>query len=178
MDSFRIAILGNAGSGKSTLARHLAARHGVPVLDLDTVAWEPDAPAQPRPDAHAIDDVRAFCRRHAQWVVEGCYAHLVGAALAFGPRLVFLNPGTAACLAHCRARPWEPHKYASQAEQDANLPLLLDWVAAYDTREGPLSLAAHRRCFDGYAGPKRELTAPLDLGAPAPEFVAWAATGD
>lgn len=173
--SVRIAILGNSGSGKSTLARHLAALQGVPTLDLDTVAWEPDTPAQLRPDALALDDVRAFCRQHAHWVVEGCYAHLIDAALAFGPRLVFLNPGRDACMAHCRARPWEPHKYASKAEQDANLPALLAWVREYDTRDGPTSLAAHRRCFDAYPGPKHELTSPLDLGAPPRDVLAWLA---
>ena len=51
-------------------------------------------------------------------------------------------------------------------------------MAAYDTREGPLSLAAHRRCFDAYAGPKVELTVPVDLHAPAPEFVAWVSGRD
>ena len=34
-------------------------------------------------------------------------------------------------LHHCRARPWEPGKYATKADQDAKLPLLLDWVRAY-----------------------------------------------
>ena len=61
-------------------------------------------------------------------------------------------------LHHCRARPWEPGKYATKADQDAKLPLLLDWVRAYSTRTDDMSLAAHRRLFDSYTGPKRELT--------------------
>jgi hypothetical protein len=71
--------------------------------------------------------------------------------------MVFLNPGGAACLAHCRARPWEPGKYPSKAEQDAKLPSLLDWVRAYYTRSDDMSLAAHRRLFDSFSGVKREL---------------------
>ena len=71
--------------------------------------------------------------------------------------LIFLNPGEAACLAHCRARPWEPHKYASKAEQDARLEYLLAWVSDYYHRDGPLSLRGHRALFDAYAGPKQEL---------------------
>ena len=74
------------------------------------------------------------------------------------PELVFLNPGLAACLQNCRNRPWEPHKYASRAEQDSKLEFLLDWVADYYRRDGDMSLVRHRAIFDAYQGPKRELT--------------------
>jgi adenylate kinase family enzyme len=153
----RVAILGNSGSGKSTLARALAAAGGTPCLDLDTVAWEPGRPAVPRDEECARADVRAFCASSGNWVVEGCYANLIESALEYTPKLVFLNPGLDACLANCRARPWEPHKYASKEEQDANLPFLLSWVADYYTRTGPLSLQAHVSCFESYGGPRREI---------------------
>ena len=89
----RIAIVGNAGSGKSTLARQLAAEVGLSMLDLDTVAWEPDQIAVPRPHELAIKDVKAFCEFNPNWVVEGCYAPLIATALSYNPRLVFLDPG-------------------------------------------------------------------------------------
>jgi len=158
----RVAILGNSGSGKSTLARSLAARTGAPTLDLDALAWEPGQVAVPRDPARAAADVAAFCATHAAWIIEGCYAELIRATLPHGPTLVFLEPGVEVCLAHCRARPWEPHKYASKAEQDAKLAFLLDWVRAYYTREGDLSLAAHEALFAAYEGPRRKLTAPPD----------------
>lgn len=158
----RLAILGNSGSGKSTLARGLADRTGAPTLDLDTLAWEPGQVAVPRDQALAAAEVTAFCAAHEAWIIEGCYAQLIRATLAHHPTLVFLEPGVETCLAHCRARPWEPHKYASQAEQDAKLAFLLDWVRTYYTREGDLSLAAHQALFEGYAGPKRKLTVPPD----------------
>jgi len=158
----RIAILGNSGSGKSTLARRLATRSGAPALDLDTFAWEPGQVAVPRDPALAAADVAAFCAANEAWIIEGCYAALIRATLAHQPCLVFLEPGVETCLAHCRARPWEPHKYASKAEQEAKLAFLLDWVRAYDTRDDDLSLAAHQALFEGYAGPKRKLTAPPD----------------
>lgn len=169
----RLAIIGNSGSGKSTLARWAAGRTGAPHLDLDTVAWEPGAVAVPRDPATARADVAAFCRAHEDWVVEGCYASLVAAALPASPRLVLLDPGMSACLAHCRARDWEPHKFASLAEQDAHLAALLDWVGAYYTREGDMSLKAHRALFEAYAGPKAELRQPPDLDQPAQELLQW-----
>ncbi|MGN6829917.1 hypothetical protein [Paucibacter sp. M5-1] len=168
-----IAILGNSGSGKSTLAAALAAAGGMPCLDLDTVAWEPGQIAVPRPEALARAEVRAFCRGHPNWLVEGCYTTLIEAALEFRPRLVFLNPGLEACLANCRARPWEPHKYASRQEQDAKLGFLLSWVADYYARSGPLSLATHERCFEAYAGPKHELRSSPTLDPLDPELAAW-----
>jgi adenylate kinase family enzyme len=151
----RIAILGNSGSGKSTLARQLGA--SVPVLDLDTVAWVPNQIAVARPEAEAIQDVQRFCGA-ANWIIEGCYAHLAKASLPFKPELIFLNPGAEACKAHCRQRPWEPHKYASRADQDAKLQFLLQWVDDYYLRDGSMSLRAHRALFDSYSGPKREVT--------------------
>ncbi len=159
----QVVIIGNSGSGKTTLATALAAARAMPHLDLDAIAWEPTRAATPRDEALVREEVRTFCRESDAWVVEGCYTTLVGVALERSPWLLFLNPGLDACLAGCRARPWEPHKYASKADQDANLPQLLDWVAEYYRRPGPLSLAAHRECFDAYAGPKRELRAPPAL---------------
>jgi len=37
----KVLVFGNSGSGKSTYARALAAREGVPYLDLDSIVWEP-----------------------------------------------------------------------------------------------------------------------------------------
>lgn len=168
----RVAILGNSGSGKSTLARWLSARTGAALLDLDTIAWEPGAEPVRRPEAAAGTDVRVFCSSHADWIVEGCYADLIDAALAFSPQLVFLNPGAEQCAANCRARPFEPHKFATEREQAEQLASLLVWVREYETRGGNLSLAGHRACFDAYRGPKLEITAQPALDAPSPEILA------
>ena len=153
----RVAVVGNAGAGKSTLARALAARLGAEVLDLDGVYWEPRRVAERRDVARAHADVAAFCDARERWVVEGCYGELIEPLVARGPLLVWLDPGTEACLRHCRARPWEPAKFASKAEQDAHLGALLAWVAEYDARAGELSRGAHGALFEAWTGPKRRL---------------------
>ncbi|MBM3787842.1 MAG: shikimate kinase [Acidobacteria bacterium] len=147
----RVAIVGNSGSGKSTLARTFAP----PVLDLDTIFWEPGKVAAARDPAQSASLVREFCSAHAEWVVEGCYASLIRIALEFEPELILLDPGLERCLANCRARPWEPHKYASLEEQNRHLDFLLEWVAAYYSRDDEMSRTAHEALFVQYGGPKR-----------------------
>lgn len=151
----RIAIIGNAGSGKSTLARALAAESGAAVLDLDSVAWVPGRPAEPRAPAEAVAAVRAFCAAHPSWVVEGCYGDLVEAVLDPAVELVFVDRPEETCVAQCRARAWEPHKWATPEAQDAHLDCLLDWVRGYYRRDGALSRARHAAVFERHSGPKR-----------------------
>ena len=155
----KVLVVGNSGSGKTTYASALAARRGLAHLDLDAIVWEPGQIAVPRAPEVIRRDLLAFVGG-PRWVVEGCYGELVAAALPHCTRLVFLNPGLDVCLAHNQRRPWEPHKYASMAEQDSRLPALQAWVAGYYTRDDPWSYAYHRRLFDGFGGDKLELTAP------------------
>jgi adenylate kinase family enzyme len=148
----RIAIMGNSGSGKSSLARTLDG----PILDLDTIFWEPNQIAVKRDSTAVLADLDAFIARD-EWIIEGVYGGLIERALALGPELTFCNPGERACLANCRGRPWEPHKYPSKEAQDSMLEPLLAWVSAYYTRDDDMSLARHRAIFDAYAGPKGEI---------------------
>ena len=161
----RYAIIGNAGSGKSTLAWQLAGEMDLALLDLDIVAWEPDRVAVPRQPRVARADVNAFCRSYPEWVVEGCYPGLIASALNYRPHLLLLDPGLDQCIANCRARPWEPHKYRSRAEQDRKLGMLLAWVEGYYHRSGDISLDAHEALFEAYRGPKQRLSR-----LPGPDF--------
>lgn len=162
----RVAIIGNSGSGKSTLARQLARAHALRSLDLDTVVWEPGRVAVPQAPDVAIAAVQAFCQSNISWVVEGCYAGLIGTALHYAPTLLFLDPGIEACLANCRSRPWEPHKYKSEQYQDEKLEFLLAWVRDYYSRVDDTSLVAHQALFANYRGPKRRFTDLIDEQAP------------
>jgi adenylate kinase family enzyme len=172
----RIVILGNAGSGKSTLARSLARIHAMPLLDLDTLVWEPGLIAVQRPDERVLPDLAQFCRESDEWVIEGCYGDLVEAVLPHQPLLIFLDPGEDVCLANCRSRPWEPHKYRSQAEQDDHLEHLLGWVRSYYGLDGSMSLAGHRVVFDAYTGPKRLVSQLAELDVMQAAWLAAATT--
>lgn len=158
----RIALFGNSGSGKTTLARILRETHSLPMLDLDTVAWEPGQIAVPRAPEAAISDVRSFCSANEQWIVEGCYGTLIESTLKFRPVLVFLDPGEEQCLQNCRQRPFEPHKYATPEAQDSMLQPLLTWVSDYYRRDGEMSHRGHLQCFEQYAGSKVRLTLTAD----------------
>jgi adenylate kinase family enzyme len=158
----RIAIVGNSGSGKSTLARQLAEVHSLASLDLDSIVWEQGKIAVLRSAAAAEADLDAFCDIHERWVIEGCYGNLMRRALRRQPALLFLDPGVETCLENCRNRPWEPQKYASREEQEAQLELLLCWVEEYYSRNDTLSLADHRTLFDRYTGSKLRITHPAD----------------
>lgn len=152
----RILLFGNSGSGKTTFARKLAGAHGLPHLDLDEIVWEPGQVAVQRSPAAIAASLSQFIAANPAWIIEGCYGELVEAASGHCTELVFLNPGLETCLAHNRARPWEPHKYASKEAQDAMLENLQAWVAGYYERDDPWSYRAHRRLFDTFGGPKSE----------------------
>lgn len=155
----KIVILGNSGSGKSTRALAMVAASGLAHLDLDTLAWESDLPPRRRPLPASLAAMEQFFTAQQSWVVEGCYADLLAPAIARCTRLIFLNPGVAACIENCRARPWGAHKYSSPEAQNKNLEMLLGWVRDYATRQDEFSLASHRRLFDDFAGEKIEVTA-------------------
>ena len=161
----RIVVFGNSGSGKSTYAAHLANRAQLAHLDLDTIVWVPGQIAVPRSASVVEEDLQRFMGAKSSWVIEGCYGEWVEMASRACTELVFMNPGEATCLAHCRARAWEPHKFGSQAEQDKLLDALLAWVRAYYTRNDSCSLPRHRQLFEDFRGSKREVTVPPVLRA-------------
>ena len=152
----RVLIFGNSGSGKTTLAQSLAREHGLAHLALDQLAWS--APAVRKSFEESAAEVLCFLRAHDAWVVEGCYGDLLELVLPSATEVRFLNPGIEVCVAHCRARPWEPDKYASKGEQDERLGFLLEWVRAYESRPDEYSLARHRQLYESFRGKKQEVT--------------------
>ncbi|MEM6797583.1 MAG: AAA family ATPase [Acidobacteriota bacterium] len=153
----RILIFGNSGSGKSTLARKLQREEGIPHLDLDTLAWRPDAPTTRAPLEVSERAIREFQAHSRGWVIEGCYADLLERAAPDATEMIFLDLPAEACIENARRRPWEPHKYESPEAQNANLEMLVEWIAGYDSREDALSRKAHEALFSSFAGTRVRL---------------------
>jgi adenylate kinase family enzyme len=66
----RVSVVGTSGSGKSTFAAHLAARLGVPHVELDALHWQPGW-IEVNPEVFR-DRVRRALDGDA-WVVDGNY---------------------------------------------------------------------------------------------------------
>lgn len=156
----KVILLGNAGAGKSTLARKLIEREPAARLPLDEVAFQSGTERRPLQDS--IADVQAFIEKNESWIIEGCYSDILEPALNHCEELYFLNPGIETCVAHCRARPWEPEKFASSEEQDENLEYLIEWVRSYETRSDEYGLSRHRALFASFGGKKHEFNDPRE----------------
>lgn len=150
----RVCVLGNSGSGKSTYAKKL----GLPVLELDSVYWEPHQVAVSRPIEDVKRDLAVFMAANREWVIEGCYADLAEQAARECDELVFSNPGVEVCVANARKRPYESHKYDRPEDQERMLAFLIGWIRAYPERDDNTGYTAHRRVFDAFTGRKREVT--------------------
>ena len=152
----KIILIGNAGAGKSTMAKAIIGSQQIPRLSLDEIAWE--EPAVRMSIDKSVDLLMSFIDEHEDWILEGCYSDIVDAALPHCDELIFLNPGIDICIQHCHMRPWEPEKFESKEQQDANLQNLIEWVKEYKTRDDEYGLKRHRNLFDSFDGPKREFT--------------------
>ncbi|WP_192022536.1 AAA family ATPase [Shewanella sp. WPAGA9] len=143
----KVIIFGNSGSGKSTLACALAKRHQLSHLDLDTIAWQASNPPTRLPLEQSKLHIQSFLDKNTNWVIEGCYADLLALVAPFAEEAIFLNLPVSECVDNAKRRPWEPHKYPDKQAQDANLPMLIDWIGQYTTREDTFSLSAHERLY-------------------------------
>ena len=133
----RIVIFGNSGSGKTTMARELSRRHGLPHLDLDSLAWDVPAVRKPLDESNRL--LENYLDEHEQWVIEGCYADLLAGAISRASELRFLNPGIEACIRNCRSRPWEPEKYLS-SRQARTIASRCCLTGCGRTKRGPTSI--------------------------------------
>lgn len=149
----RILLFGNSGSGKSTLATRLAS-DSLAHLDLDSLAWLPSQPPQRMPLSESKIQIDEFTVNNESWVIEGCYTDLLQFLVEKATEIVFLNLPVEQCLLNAKARPWEPHKYPSKEAQEANLNMLLDWIAEYEQRDDVFSLAAHNKFYEDFSGTK------------------------
>ena len=84
----RVHVVGTSGAGKTTLGKHLAARLGVPHIELDALHWRPNWTPL---DRHIM---RAWVYAMIQgegWVVDGNYSFVRDILWQHGDTLVWLD---------------------------------------------------------------------------------------
>lgn len=151
----KILIFGNSGSGKSTLAKRLCQTEALAHLDLDTLAWQATMPPQRQPIVQSQAAINHFTDSHENWVIEGCFSDLLELLLDKATAIVFMDLPIEQCINNAKSRPWEPHKYASPADQDANLDMLIQWIRQYENRQDCFSRQAHRMLYHRFSGIKQ-----------------------
>ena len=154
----KILIFGNSGSGKSALAKKLCYENKLTHLDLDLLAWKDSDPPERKSLMESEKEILEFVHSNSAWVIEGCYTDLLELAASHSNEIIFLNLPVETCISNAKKRPWEPHKYESKEAQDANLEMLINWIAQYSEREDTFSLASHQNFYDEYEGNKQMLT--------------------
>jgi adenylate kinase family enzyme len=97
----RVSVIGSSGSGKTTLAAHLAARLGVPHVELDAINWGPNwTPLDPGTFAARV---RAATDGDA-WVCDGNYSAVRPIVLERADTVVWLDLPLRSCLARILRR--------------------------------------------------------------------------
>jgi adenylate kinase family enzyme len=154
----KVLIFGNSGSGKSTFAKKLRQSDGLAHLDLDTLAWQDTVPPERKPLIESKQELLTFIQSNESWVIDGGYVDLLEMAASSANEIIFLNLPVDDCIANAKNRPWEPHKYDSKQEQDANLEMLIGWIADYYERQDTFSMQKHREFYESFSGEKMMLT--------------------
>lgn len=154
----RILILGNSGAGKSWLAERLAARLGLPALDLDLIHWEPGAYGRAREREAARAQVRAAAAREG-WIIEGVYGWLAAVAIPRATAMIWVRPPVEECAGNLRCRG------IRRGADTAALDALIGWAGDYDLRTDTSSRADHATLFDAFAGPRLVLASRADMEA-------------
>ena len=91
----RIMIMGGSGSGKSTLARQLGERLGLPVVHLDTLAWQPGWVGTPEA---ALERAVYAAADAPEWVFDGNWMKTRDYRLARADTVIYLDFNRCHCL--------------------------------------------------------------------------------
>lgn len=150
----KIIIFGNSGAGKSTLAKKIVAQSNCAHLDLDTIAWQNTSPPVRVSLNESKKHIEHFLAVNRRWVIEGCYADLLNFVASEANKAVFLHLSVEDCIKNAKSRPWEPHKYKTAQDQQANLNMLINWIEQYPHRNDTFSEQAHLNLFHSFEGEK------------------------
>jgi adenylate kinase family enzyme len=107
----RISVVGTSAAGKSTMARAIAARLGLPCVELDALHWE--ANWTEAPDELFRERVLKVVSSDA-WVLDGNYSVVRDLVWGRTDAIVWLDPSLAVILRQYAGRTW--HRIRSRQE--------------------------------------------------------------
>ena len=84
----RVNVVGTCGSGKTTVGRLLAARLGVPFVEMDALSWQPNWTLAPDEEIRALVDEAT---RGDGWVIDGNYSRFRDIVWARADTVVWLD---------------------------------------------------------------------------------------
>ena len=126
----RILVIGPAGSGKSWLARHLKEALGLPVIQLDTMFWQPGWVPMPQAEWEELQ------RREAaadEWIAEGLHDTTVHLWLDAADTVIFIDasPFASVCPVSSRRLCGEGEGDGTAGCEPTRPPLALAKFGAY-----------------------------------------------
>jgi adenylate kinase family enzyme len=107
----RIAVLGRGGAGKSVVARKLSAGLDLPVIELDSVFWQPGP--RPTPEPEWVEIHRGLVERD-RWIIDGDlgpYDSGLGVRLSAADTIVLLDFPLWRCALRTLRRSRETREY-------------------------------------------------------------------
>jgi len=104
MTARRISLVGCSGVGKSTLARRVAARCGLPHLELDGLFHQPGwTPLETEEFQGRVD---AFMDRHDSWIIDGNYSRVRDRVWQRATLVAWLDLSRARTMRQVISRTW------------------------------------------------------------------------
>jgi adenylate kinase family enzyme len=102
----RVVILGRGAAGKTTLAKRLGEITRLPVIELDSIFWQPDLMATPRDRWEVVQQKLAA---EGRWIMDGDLGpyDVVEVRLRAADTIIFLDFSLVRCAWRALRRSWE-----------------------------------------------------------------------
>jgi adenylate kinase family enzyme len=158
----RMVIVGNSGSGKTWLAARLADLHGIPVVHIDDIFWEPGGFDQRRPREVVLSMIQE-AKAKDSWIAEGVFGELAEQFFDRAGSLVWLDIDWPTCQARLLKRGSESKKHMMRTQSEEGLKNLVEWASRYYERTNARSFAGHRKLMETFPGQKIHLTSEAEV---------------